>query len=113
MLKPREEFLIILQTTGITHRRRFALDGTRVLFVLDDITGPEGEEHLIEQCWHGNNLVIASTAPIPAEQKEVWRSRCLGSKEPSQAKLFRWRATFPVRVATASCCPDQPTLPCT
>jgi len=90
---------------GIAHRRRFVLSDSRVLFVLDQLTGPDGE-HNFEQFWHlgpcaSGTLTILSSAPYQAEQLEGWRSRCLGSKEKSGVTVYRWRGTFPAEAATA------------
>ena len=95
----------------ISHRRRFTVVGSRVLYILDQLTGPEGE-HLIEQFWHkGSPVTIHSDAPVQPERLEGWRSRCLGSKEKSEVSVYRWRATFPVTVRSAIVFEDHSATP--
>ena len=89
----------------IAHRRRFALFGTRVMFILDQLSGPEGE-HDFEQFWllgpcAEEFLTILSGFPFNGHRVEGWRSRCLGSKERTPTQVFRWHATFPATAATA------------
>jgi len=88
----------------VAHRRRLVLSGSRVLFVLDRLTGPEGE-HDFEQFWHlgpgAGSMTMLSSLPHKAEQIEGWRSRCLGSKEKSGVTVYRWRGKFPAEAATA------------
>ena len=88
----------------IAHRRRFLLVGKRVLFVVDQLIGPEGS-HVLEQFWHlgadSEGMTLVSNAPVAANLIDGWRSRCLGSREKSPVLLYRWSAPFPVTVATA------------
>ena len=96
---------------NICHRRRFMLAGSRTLYILDQLTGPEGK-HLIEQFWHqGSPVTIHSDAPARPELLEGWRSRCLGSKEKSSVTVYRWRATFPVTVCTMVTLEDSSAAP--
>ena len=90
---------------GFVHQRRFVLVQDRVLFVLDRVTGPEGE-HSIEQFWHlgpdaAGYLEILPEAVASAEPIMGWRSRCLGAKEQAPVLVYRWRAALPWMAGTA------------
>ena len=99
---------------GITHRRRFLLIGTSVLFILDELSG-EGGEHFIEQFWHAGEPVTAISATsarigsaavffsahATAEVEQGWRSRAMGQKETAPVIALRWRAALPQVCATA------------
>ncbi len=89
---------------GILHRRRFFQLGSRMLIVLDLVTGPQGM-HSLEQFWHlgegaAGGMTILSSAPAPAERTTGCRSRCLGAKEAAPVIQYRWSAALPATVAT-------------
>lgn len=89
---------------GVVHRRRFFQLGSRMLVILDGVTGPEGT-HSLEQFWHlgdgaATRMAILSSAPAAEEVTIGWRSRCLGMREATPVIAFRWTARLPATVAT-------------
>jgi hypothetical protein len=97
---------------GFTHRRRMVFARTGVLFILDEVDGPEGE-HVIEQFWHPGaacvqmgpacfsigahaSLVLdgAAQASIESGGDYGWLSPVLCEKRP--APVIRARAQRPL-----------------
>jgi hypothetical protein len=80
-----------------THRRRVFCVIDEWLFVLDEVTGPEGL-HQVEQFWHLGDREVPLLLSEPAAA--VWqgglRSRVLGQKEHSPMICASWHTTLPL-----------------
>lgn len=87
---------------GFEHRRRLFVVGGEALFVLDEVTGPEGL-HLVEQIWHlgDEDVAILFSDPGAVRRETGLRSRVLGSKEPTPVRRAVWRTELPHRCAAA------------
>jgi hypothetical protein len=103
---------------GFAHRRRVHVRGDGV-FVLDEISGPDGE-HNIEQFWHAGAGVEPTgsgsfrispeavlSVTVSAEVLPGWRSPAFGAKEPAAIIRAGIRSRLPV--ALAAVIQDQPT----
>lgn len=101
---------------GLTHTRRVQFSKPDTIEIVDQLDGPAGQEHLIEQYWHPGGAVerlsnerfrIAGNAILQLdaafnlslqEQGEFgWRSPAFGLKVPAEVICGSCRATFPVR----------------
>ena len=87
---------------GFEHRRRLFVLGGEALFVLDEVTGPEGL-HLVEQIWHlgDEEVAILFSDPGAVRRETGLRSRVLGSKEPTPVRRAVWRTELRHRCAAA------------
>ncbi|HVX67745.1 MAG TPA: alginate lyase family protein [Bryobacteraceae bacterium] len=115
---PAQDYLhAAVRYGGFEHSRRVLFLKPDLLFVLDEIGGPEGE-HEVEQFWHAggpvralgaagfaihDNAVLALASPAGVSVSEGgeygWRSEALGIKAPAPLIRVSRRAALPLRFA--------------
>jgi hypothetical protein len=94
------------------HRRRIRFIKPHLLLIVDEIEGPPGEEHMIEQLWHpgmpvtggGTRFRIGSRCTLVLDHntalEEGWRSHALLNRESSPILRLSMRAGARLNLAS-------------